>query len=96
MVFLFKRFRKGKKDDEAPPATTPSPVVEEPAAPVSEPAKTETVAPEPVPAAPPPPLPAAAPPATPVTPVSPTAECFLCGTPLVGHHCPKCDMTWAE
>jgi hypothetical protein len=97
MVFLFKRRRKGKKDEEAGGSTKPSPAVEKPVPPASAPpAEPVTSAPEPPPAAPPPPLPTATSPATPVTPVAPTAECFLCGTPLVDHHCPKCDMTWVE
>jgi hypothetical protein len=98
MVFLFKRFRKQKKDDEAAPESEPPETVEAPAASTSaeRPAEPPVSAPEPVPSAPPPPLPTPAPPSTLVTPVAPTAECFLCGTPLVDHHCTKCQMTWVE
>ncbi len=105
MVFLFKRFRKQKKDDEATPASAPADIVQEPAAPEPtdqlperEPSPTTELSPvpEPSPSAPPPPLPTAPPPSAPVTPVASSAECFLCGTPLVDHHCPKCQMAWVE
>jgi hypothetical protein len=94
MVFLFKRFRKTQKDDAAAPAVPPASEEQEPTtAPPAEPTPEPAPPPEPAPSPPPPPLPLATPP---VTPVAPAAECFLCGTPLVDHHCPKCDMTWVE
>jgi hypothetical protein len=107
MVFLFKRFRKKEKGDGDAPAKGPSgPVEKSPetppqdqpsGAPAPEPQpEPRTPEPEPAPSSPPPPLPIAAPAAVPVTAVSPTAECFICGTPLEGRHCPKCQMTWDE
>ncbi|MGA7861115.1 MAG: hypothetical protein WCB19_04595 [Thermoplasmata archaeon] len=100
MVFLFKRFRKEKKGDEDAPAKEPSqPVAESAESPPADQATQPDAPapePEPTPSPPPPPLPTAASPATPVTPVAPPAECFLCGTPLEDHHCPKCQMTWVE
>ena len=100
MVFLFKRFRKDKKGDADAPATDTSQPVVEPgeSKPADQATQPEAPAPEPepTPSLPPPPLPTAASPATPVTPVAPPAECFLCGTPLEDHHCPKCQMTWVE
>lgn len=102
MVFLFKRFRKDKKGDEEAPAAEPTQPVPEPTDSPMEPEtpgpgpEPPTPEPEPVPSTPPPPLPTAVLPAAPVTPVAPPAECFLCGTPLEDHHCPKCQMTWVE
>ncbi|MFZ0831141.1 MAG: hypothetical protein WCB18_02050 [Thermoplasmata archaeon] len=105
MVFLFRRFRKEKKDETATPAAEPAPPVEKPIDPASgEPSVVppapgpgpEPPDPKPEPSSPPPPLPTTTPIPGPLAPAAPSATCFLCGTPLEDHYCPKCQMTWVE
>lgn len=105
MVFIFKRRRKPKQEDEAATPPTPTDTAQEPDSPATpepsreaEPVPSAASAPVPelTPAVPPPPLPTATAPPASAAPVAAPADCFLCGTPLVDHHCPKCQMTWVE
>ncbi len=106
MSSLFRRFRREKKEDATETAPEPTPAADAPTTPSEEPASPEPAPlpgpeatapapPEPEPAAPPPPLPAAPPPARAATADEPLT-CFLCGTPMEGHFCPRCRMEWAE
>lgn len=105
MVTLFRRFRKEKKEESTSPESAPAasePSAPEPAPPAATPEPASPAAAEPTPepdsppSGPPPPLPTAPPVLNPTAAVPAGAECFLCGTPLQGHFCPKCQMTWAE
>jgi len=100
---LFRRFRRDKEDAPEPEKAAP----EEPSPSSEENPSTSIMAVEPATAPSPATAPAARiPPPLPDRPAetkSPAAllldaraKCFVCGTPLDGHTCPTCRMTWVE